>query len=96
MALDPKMCGQQVTFHVPAFATSVRAPRVDWVFWAFALVGLVVLRSPILFVPWLVALSCAKHARPKIAPPVPGRVVLLGRRALHFEGRVYQLGSAPI
>jgi hypothetical protein len=96
MALDPNVCGQQVTFNVPALAPRVRAPRVDWAFWMFALVGLVVLRNPILLVPWLVALSCAKHARPKLAPPVPGRVVLLGRRALHFEGRVYQLGSSPI
>ena len=62
----------------------------------YVLIGLVLLRGSVVFVPWLFALACARHAKPKTAPVVPGRLVLLGRRALHFEGRAYQLGSSPI
>ncbi len=95
MAPDPKLCGQQVLFHVPPYAPRARArwPTFDWVYALLAIAAVAaVLRSRIYWIPWVLAFFCR---RPR-SVSAPHRSILLGRRALHFEGRAYQLSSSAI
>jgi hypothetical protein len=95
MAADPKLCGQQVVFHVPPNAPRARSPRFDWVYALLVIAAVAaVVHSRVYFIPWVLAFFCR---RPRaVSASAPHRSIRLGRRALHLDGRVHQLGSSAI
>jgi len=90
------LCGQKIVFWVPP-ASPRRAKGNDWVLGlgTFVLCLLVVYRP--VFGGLLLALICRGLSAGRRPRPVPQwEQIVLGRRALHFRGSVYQLSSAPI